>query len=61
MNELIRFLMRIKENPKLYLGKNDIIALSHSISGYEAAIFDLTGKRICFNTKFQIFVEKNMV
>ena len=58
MHEIERFLERVGEKPALFLGKKDLRALSYSLAGYESAIYDLTGKRVLFNTKFQRFVEQ---
>ena len=52
------FLEKIKNQPALFLGNKDVVALSYVISGYEEAIYDLTGNRVLFNTKFQIIIEK---
>ena len=51
------FLKKVKSHPALYLGKKDITALSQALAGYEEAIFDLTGERVQFNSKFQQFAE----
>ena len=57
MYNIKHFLEKVKNNPALYLGEKNLQSLSFAISGYEEAIFDLTGKRVLFNTKFQRFVE----
>lgn len=60
MHEIERFLERVGEKPALFLGKKDLRALSYSLAGYESAIYDLTGKRVLFHTKFQRFTEKKL-
>lgn len=57
MREIDAFLEKVKAQPALFLGKKDLKALSYSLCGYESAIFDLTGRRVLWNTKFQRFVE----
>ena len=60
MHEIERFLERVGEKPALFLGKKDLRALSYSLASYESAIYDLTGKRVLFHTKFQRFTEKKL-
>ena len=55
------YLKKIKSDPALYLGRKNLIALSFMISGYEEAIYDLTDKRILFNSKIQRFIEQKFI
>lgn len=58
MKRINRLLENMEQNYGVYIGTKSLPRLATFISGYECAIFDLTGERIGFNAEFQHFVEQ---
>ena len=56
--QYLEFLLQIKENAAVLIGKASLSRLSFFMSGYEFAFQELTGYRWWFNKEFQTFIEK---
>ena len=56
--QYLEFLLQIKENAAVLIGKASLSRLSFFMSGYEFAFQELTGYRLWFNKEFQTFIEK---
>ena len=55
--QYLEFLLQIRENAAVLIGKASLYRLSFFMSGYEFAFQELTGYRLWFNREFQAFIE----
>ena len=56
--QYIVFLLQIKENAAVLIGKASLSRLRFFMSGYEFAFQETTGYRLWFNREFQAFIEE---
>ena len=57
MIHLFEILEKIKNHYGVYIGYKSIEKLADFISGFECAVYELTGTHEEFSSKFQIFIE----
>lgn len=57
MDYIEYILKKIKTAYGMYIGNKSLHSLASFMSGFECAIYELTGKRHNFNSKFQRFIE----
>ena len=56
--QYLEFLLQIKENAAVLIGKASLSRLSFFLSGYEFAFQETTGYRLWFGREFQAFIEE---
>lgn len=57
MECIFNLLDNIKGKSGAYIGGKDLGMLSTFLSGYECALYDITGERVRFDYTFQLYVE----
>lgn len=58
MERIYVLLENIKDKSGAYIGDKNLHKLSTFLSGYECALYDITGERVFFDSTFQLYIEK---